>query len=188
MSVVTAFLTTLQAYGSSVCLLHTGADPGSREWQGDIDLLVTSDRDVFLREMHAAAASLGFSVVLHVPRVLNTLEIDLLFPGAASWTTVFVDGRGRVLHVDAVFAPSPSAGTTGGPTPFGIPEIDEQTGLTYLVLKRLRKCDYEAESWARIAASAEALRAGPGAVSGRSARAARGGCGGPRRGARSRHR
>ena len=139
-SVVAAFLATLQAAGSSVCLLHTGGDADSRHWQGDVDLLVTSDRAAFLRAMDTAAASLGFSAVLQVPRLFNTIEIDLLFPGSTSWTVVFVDRHGVVLHVDAAFAPSPA-----------IPEIDEETGLTYVILKRLRKRDLDPEAWARIA-------------------------------------
>ena len=144
-SVVAAFLATLHAAGSSVCLLHTGGDADSRHWQGDVDLLVTSDRAAFLREMHIAAASLGFSVVMQVPRLFNTIEIDLLFPGSTSWTVVFVDRHGVVLHVDAAFAPGSA------------PEIDEETGLTYVILKRLRKGDLDPEAWARIAGRARRL-------------------------------
>ena len=50
-SVVAEFLASVRAAGSSVCLLHTGGDEDSRHWQGDVDLLVTSDRAAFLRAM-----------------------------------------------------------------------------------------------------------------------------------------
>src|SRR4051794_11741043 len=150
-SVVTEFLTALHASAQRVYLLHPGAQPGSREWKGDIDLLVASDRDTFMRELHAAAATLGFSVVLQVPRVFNTLEVDLLFEGSSSWTVVFVDERAMVLHCDVVFTSGrPPRSATGTPS-FGVPEVDRQTALNYTILKRLRKRDRRAESWARIA-------------------------------------
>src|SRR2546423_890615 len=72
-SVVAAFVDGVRAAGCNACLLHTGAQSGGDPWQGDVDLLATGDGDAVLREVHAVAAALGFSPVLSVPRLFNTL-------------------------------------------------------------------------------------------------------------------
>jgi thymidylate kinase len=149
-SVVTSVLTRLRASASAAVLLQAGPRPEAGAWAGDIDLLVCARPEPFLAELHAAAASQGFSAVLQAPRIFNTLEIDLLFAAVSSWTAVFVDEAGTVLHFDVVFASGPPPPPAPGAPPLGLPQIAPELGLSYLILKRLRKEDHSSETWEAI--------------------------------------
>ena len=146
---VTSLLTRVGAEVPGAFLLHRGASAGADRWEGDIDLLVTGARDRFLDALHAAAAALGFVVVLEVQRIFTTLEIETLYAGSASWTVVLVDRHGAVLHVDVTFAAGAEIEPDRAPKIFGIPEVGAD-GLHYLILKRIRKLDRTEGSWASI--------------------------------------
>jgi thymidylate kinase len=153
-STVVELLTRLRAGGSDVLLLHAGLQPTARTWKGDLDLLVSGSPKGFFQDLHAAASSLEFSVVLQAPRIFTTLEIDLLFPGAMSWTAVLVSAVGTVLTVDVAFTSGRSPPSSLGVPPRGVPQISRDLGLKYLILKRIRKEDDTSESWKHISALA----------------------------------
>ena len=150
-SLVASILTQLASDVAGVHLLHAGAATSSSAWEGDIDLVVTASREHFLNALNAAVRAAGFSVVLEVQRVMNTLEIDLLFPGSTSWTIVAVDRRGVILNVDVTFAPGVEIEAGDRPGRFGVREVAEASATNYLILKRIRKEDGSAEAWSAIA-------------------------------------
>jgi thymidylate kinase len=150
-SLVKSILDRLARSAPGFRLLHTGAHGSSSAWEGDIDLVVTDRRETFLDALRAAVGAEGFSVVLETERVMNTLEIDLLFPRSTSWTVVAVDGCGNVLNFDATFAPSADIEILSEAGRSGISEVGDATAARYLILKRIRKEDDRAESWSAIA-------------------------------------
>jgi thymidylate kinase len=124
-------------------------------WTGDIDLVADGDAHAFKRELFAAAEQLGFTAVLDAPRIVNTIEVDLLFPGSRSRTVVFVDSGGRVLHWDVVMTRNPVP-TDAAATDLAMLERDLRTA--YLVLKRLRKRDERPSAWTAIGPISPATR------------------------------
>ena len=147
---VTELLRLLADSVPDISLLHGRDNFRSELWRGDVDLLVVGEADRFFEGLGAAAAALGFLPALQIPRVFNTVEIDLVFDRAESWTAVLVDANGAIINLDVVFV-SRRPGLSTEPATLGVAHVREDVEGTYLALKRIRKGERQPDAWRSVA-------------------------------------
>jgi thymidylate kinase len=147
---VEVLLDGLSNAGVEPRLLHSGFDDKTGTWRGDIDLIVQSAPEQFFPRLREVSRRLGFVPVLQLPRVFNTIEVDLVFPGSTSWTVVLAQEDGGFLNLDVVLTTREVRAAQVGEDVFGAFAIGTDLRSVYLAIKRLRKHDLGRDSWSRV--------------------------------------
>jgi hypothetical protein len=149
-STVTALLRLIADSVPDICLLHGRDNFTSELWQGDVDLLVVGEVARFFEAVQGSAAAVGYLPVLQIPRLFNTVEVDLVFGRAESWTAVLVNRHGAIINLDVVFVHR-RPGLSTEPPMLGVAQVQEDVEAAYLAVKRLRKGERRSAAWRSVA-------------------------------------